>query len=400
MMKMKRLWLILIVIFAVPLTLPLVALPLAAQDTTTLDGEAAIRIMAGHGHLNYTYCEGQLWITPTRLRFDSFLGSEHSFDLRRPEVKDFHAAHLFGFDYMKVDGGGHTYRLGIYPNLHGDFGDRFAFAEKAWKSFDTARPEVERTAAQRSTRPEQVRARLEKDGATLEFPAFAGPGVVWFRNEKTVTIWANGRAGGEAYGWILGKVTPGRLQVTAERVLFLPNEGSMSDMSFESPRSEVRIQNGAGGYPRLVVNVRSVGRTSIVLGAATGEPLVIKGKPAGNRVQFEDVAPLLRALGPQFPQMAAELLPKPVLVVTSEPGAEIFVDEQRRGVIEHCASPASRPGAIRCAPRSLDDKPGPEPSPSTPEARSGSTSRSPWCPRRRRRRLPRPRSLPVALRWR
>jgi len=70
-----------------------------------------------------------------------------------------------------------------------------------------------------------------------------------------------------------------------------------------------------------------------VLGAATGEPLVIKGKPAGNRVQFEDVAPLLRALGPGFPQMAVELLPPPVLVVTSEPGAEVFVDEQRRGVV-------------------------------------------------------------------
>ena len=56
---------------AIFLTLGLLAgtLPLAAQDTATLAGEPAIRFMAGHGHLT-TYCDGQLWITATRVRFD------------------------------------------------------------------------------------------------------------------------------------------------------------------------------------------------------------------------------------------------------------------------------------------------------------------------------------------
>jgi hypothetical protein len=314
-----------------PLLVLLLALAAAAQDTTTLDGEPAIRFMAGHGHLK-DYCEGQLWITPTRLRFDGFFGPDHSFDGRRAEVKEFHAGHLFGFDYMKVDVGGRTFRLGLYPNLESDFGDRFALAERAWTNFQATYDEVKAAESKRTAQASGVQASVTKDGPTLTVPVLVGPGLLWFRGEKRVTVWSDEKAGGEAYGWIMGNAVPGKLEITADRVRFTPSESSNLGVVFDAPRSEIKFDQGAGGYPRLIMSVRSVGRVSVVAGTKTDEDLLWKGKPSGKKIIYRDVAPIVRALGPDFNTMAAELLPKPAIVVATSPGAQVSVDGQGRGV--------------------------------------------------------------------
>jgi len=287
---------------AVSLAALLLALPLAAQDVTTLDGESAIRFMAGHAHLT-NYCEGQLWITPTRLRFDSSLGSEHSFDLKRAEVKDFHAASAFGVPYMKtrgkrLDGSERTYRIGLYPNIAGEFGDRFRLAERAWRDFPAAAAEVTRVAAQRVPTADSVRIIMQNGAPVLEFDVFLGPQFLWFRGPHGVTIWAKADADGDAYGRIMGTNAAGKLRITAERVSFMAIDAAANTkLGFEAPRDEVRMYSGAGGYPRVVVSVRHAGRVSIVV-----------GEPAGAGIRLHDVTPLLRALGPEFSQMAAELL--------------------------------------------------------------------------------------------
>lgn len=314
------------------LTLLLGALPLAAQDTATLDGEPAIRFIVGHGHLT-TYCDGQLWITPTRLRFDGVTSPAHSFDLKRVEVREFNAAHALGFDYIKVSGGGDNYRMGLYPDLARQFGNRFEFAERAWKDFQAAFDEVQRAEAQRQLPPGIVKASAGKDGAMLEFPVVIAAGAVWFKSDKKVTVWEGPQADGSAYAWIQGAIARGKLQVTAERVRFVSaNAAGDADVVLDSSRQEMRIQAGAGGYPRVVANFRGPGRMSLLFAEFTDEDVVRDGKVVGKRKRFYDVTPLLRALGPDFPQMAAELLPKPVLVVTTSPGAEVFVDGERRGV--------------------------------------------------------------------
>jgi|GEM_PF-6407119 len=289
-------------LLAASLVALLLALPLAAQEVTTLDGEPAIRFMAGHAHVT-NYCEGQLWITPTRLRFDSSLGSEHSFDLKRAEVKDFHAASAFGIPYIKMrgkklDGGERTYRIGLYPNLAGELGDRFRLAERAWQDFPAAAAEVARVAAQRVPSPGSVRVLMQNDGPVLEFDVFVGPQFLWFRGPRGVTIWAKAESGGEAYGRIMGTHAPGKLRVTAERVSFVATDAAANEkLGFDAPRSEVRTYIGAGGYPRIVVSVRHAGRVSIVA-----------GQPVGAGILLRDVTPLLRALGPDFSRIAAELL--------------------------------------------------------------------------------------------
>jgi hypothetical protein len=266
-----------------------------AQDATTLDGQPAIRFMAGHAHLS-NYCEGQLWITATRLRFDSSLGSAHSFDLKRADVKAFHPATFLRFHYMKLQTSGRTYRVGIYPSLTADLGDRFRFAERTWQDFPAAQSELQRAAPQRIP-PDSVHAMQESGAPLLEFRAFAGPQFLWFRGAYGVTIWAKPQAAAEAYEEIEGKHAAGVLRVSAERVAFVPNDASATAFAFDAPRDEVRLYSGAAGYPRVVLNTRHNGRMSIVLGAAEA-----------NSIRFYDAAPLVRALGPEFLQLAAELL--------------------------------------------------------------------------------------------
>src|SRR3954447_23090743 len=163
-----------------------------AQDATTLDGQPAIRFMAGHAHLS-NYCEGQLWVTATRLRFDSSLGSAHSFDLKRADVKAFHPATFLRFHYMKLQTSGRTYRVGIYPSLTADLGDRFRFAERAWQDLPAAQAELQRAAPRQSLATEVVHAHQEAAGPVLEFTAFAGPQFLWFRGAYGVTIWQSRR---------------------------------------------------------------------------------------------------------------------------------------------------------------------------------------------------------------
>jgi hypothetical protein len=275
----------------------LVPLPASPQDTTTLEGEAAIRLMAGHGHL-FNYCEGQLWITPTRLRFDSSLGSKHSFDLRRADVKDFHAGDSFGFHYMKLATSQRTYRLGLYPNLEGALGDRFALAEHAWRDFPAAVAEVERAGSSQNASLLAVTATMENGQPVLEFPAFVGPQFLWFRGPEGVTLWAKPEAGGEAYGKIMGANAAGKLRVSAARIAFIPADAAANaKFGFDYPRDEVKLYSGAGGYPRVVVNTRHGGRVSIVL-----------GETQGSALRLYDVALLLRVLGAEFSEAAGEVV--------------------------------------------------------------------------------------------
>ncbi|MBI2678181.1 MAG: carboxypeptidase regulatory-like domain-containing protein [Candidatus Koribacter versatilis] len=303
------------------LAVALLLAPLAAQDTATLDGEPAIRFMAGHGHLT-TYCDGQIWITPTRLRFDGVTFPAHSFDFKRAEVGAFHSGHALGFDYIKVEGGGKTFRMGLYPDMARQFGDRYAFAERAWNDFQPAYAEVTRAEAQRHPPAGLIKASATGEGAVLEFPVIIGPGAVWFKSAKKVTLWEGAEADGSAYASMIGKVARGKLQVTAGHVKFVSAQAAGDpDLVLDSGKSEMRMNTGAGGYPRIIASFRSAGRMTLLLAEA-----------GDGGTKFYDVTPLLRALGPEFPQMAAELLPKPVLVVAASPGAEIFVDGQRRGV--------------------------------------------------------------------
>nr|MDP9267785.1 carboxypeptidase-like regulatory domain-containing protein [Acidobacteriota bacterium] len=327
--EMKRLWLLLIVI--VSCALPGVIRQLAAQDTSTLDGEPAIRFIVGHGHLT-NYCEGLLYVTPTRVRFDSFGEPSHSFDLPRAQVSDLHPGRSLGFSYVKIEGGGKTYRMAIYPDLARQFGDRHAFVERAFKDFQGAYAEVQRAEAKRSTPAGLIKAAMTKDGAMLEFPIIVGSGFTWFRGEKVVTAWADSDAGANAYVWIQGPIARGKLEVTADRVRFLSDGvAGDADIVIDAPKKEMRMVRTAGGYPHAVVAFRASGRVTLMFAQFTSEPIG-SGKQSGLRKNFYDVTPLLRALGPQFPQLAAELLPQPVLVVAAAPGAEVFVDEQRRGV--------------------------------------------------------------------
>lgn len=301
------------------LLLALLAVPAVGQDTATLDGEPAIRFMAGHGHLT-TYCDGQLWVTATRVFFDGVTQPSHSFALSRAEVSEFHQAHALGFDYLKVEGGGKTYRIGLYPDMTRQFGDRIAFGERAWKDFQGAYAEVKRAEAQRTWPAGLVKGSSSPNGPMLEFPAILGQGGIWFKSARKVTVWEEPDADGSAYLTMLGPVEHGTLQVTADRVRFVPAPvPGDAELTLDAPKSEMRLRSGAGGYPRLIANFRHEGRMALML--ATVEP--------GGRNRFHDATPLLRALGPEFDAFAASVLPKPTLVVVTKPGASIEIDGGR-----------------------------------------------------------------------
>jgi len=165
----------------------LLASAVRAQDTTTLNGERAIRFLAGHGHLS-NYCEGQITLTPTRVLFDSLTSPRHSFEFKRAEIQDLHYGSVFGFHYIKMSAGGKTWRLALYPDMARSFGDRFAFFLRAYRDFDAAYAEVKRAEAERKP-PSGVRLREGQDGPVLEFPVLVGMGVLWFEGPGGVTIW-------------------------------------------------------------------------------------------------------------------------------------------------------------------------------------------------------------------
>lgn len=316
------------------LLLALLLLPsgVAAQDRTTLDGEPAIRFLSGHGHLR-TYCLGTLWITPTRIRFDSYVEPPHSYNLLRSQVQAFEAGDLFGFHYVKVQGGGDTYRMALAPDVDHSFGDRVQFAVRAFKDFNAATAEVARVEGQRRTDAAMVRAKMTADGPAIEFAALAGHGVVYSLGAKKASEWEPAEAAADAYRLVLGNVAGGTLVVTMKGVQFRSARADDAKVDFESPKEDIRIVSAAGGYPRVVLNVRKIGRITIYLGEFTGDPIINKGKKVGTQKRYYEATPLLRALGPEFPQLAAGLLPKPTLIIASTPpGAEVFVDGQRQGV--------------------------------------------------------------------
>jgi hypothetical protein len=312
----------------------LVALPMAAQDTSTLDGEPAIRFIVGHGHLT-NYCEGLIYFTATRVRFDSVGEPPHSFDYPRAQVSDVHPGRALGLSYVKIEAGGKTYRMAIYPDVDRLFGDRHAFFERAFRDFQGAYAEVKRAEARRTVPSGLIKASMTSDGPMLEFPIIVGAGMTWFRRsgKAHVAAWADSDAGGSAYVLISGRAARGKLLVTADRVRFASaGIAGDADITLDSPKGkEMQMVRAVGGYPHAIVAFRSTGRVTLMLAEFTSTP-VVPDDNSGMQKKFYDVTPVLRALGPEFPQMAAELLPKPVLVVASNPGAEIFVDGQRRGV--------------------------------------------------------------------
>ncbi len=278
----------------------------AAQDTAVLDGEPAIRFLAGHGHLT-NYCEGELWITAHRIRFDGVTVPAHSFDYKRADVKDVHAASTFGFHYVKLEAGGHTYRMGIYPELEHALGDRLEFVERAWKDFGPAYAEVQRAEAARKLPPDLVTVRDDKDGPVLEFPVIAGTGALWFSGPDGVTVWAGPDADKRAYGEIRlsakdertharvnGDLAHGTLEVTADHVRLVRASGK--NIAIDEPRSQMRLKEGAGGYPQIVVSFRQAGRLTLLIGQVDGDS-----------VTLYDGTLLLHALGPEFPQVVEEV---------------------------------------------------------------------------------------------
>lgn len=262
----------------------------AAQDTAVLEGEPAIRFLVGHGHAT-NYCEGQLWVTATRVRFDSVTLPAHSFDHKRADVKDVHAASAWGFHYVKIEAGGHTYRMAIYPDLAHAFGDRLEFVASAWKDFPSAYAKVQQVEAGRAPDPA-----VKVEGEALEFPVLAVLQVAWFKGPKGVTAWSGPEAGADAYGKIQGMYVAGTLRVTADRVQFhRATDGVVGEI--DSTRDQMRVNSAIGGYPRIILNFRSAGRVSFVLGTADEK----------GHLQLHDASPLVRAVGPEFPQVVEEV---------------------------------------------------------------------------------------------
>ena len=289
----------------------LLAAPCAAQDTAVLDGEPAIRFLAGHGHLT-NYCEGELWITAGRIRFDGVTVPAHSFDYKRADVKDVHAASTFGFHYIKLEAGGHTYRMGIYPELEHALGDRLAFIERAWKDFPSAYAEVQKAEAARDLKLGLITVRDDKDGPVLEFPVLVGTGALWFSGPDGVTVWAGPEADKRAYAEIRlsgkdertharvnGDLANGTLEVTADHVRLVRASGK--NIAIDEPRSQMRLKEGAGGYPQVVVTFRNAGRLTFLFAN------VERRGADGDDVTIHDGTLLLHALGPEFPQVVEQV---------------------------------------------------------------------------------------------
>jgi hypothetical protein len=283
----------------------LLAVAAAAQDASTLDGERAIRFLAGHGHIT-NYCEGVLTITPTRVRFDGVTVPRDSFDFKRAEIQELKYGSAFGLHYVKLRAGGKNWRMAVYPDLERRFGDRFALLLRAYGDFDAAYAEVERAAEQR--RPASViKVRDDKDGPVLEFPVLAGLGVLWFEGPGGVTIWEGPEADAKAYGEIRSatgeivykkrRVRPGlaygKLEVTATHVRMY-REGE-EPIVIDEDKGQMRMNAAVGGYPRVVANFRRTGRVSLIVGTIDGG------------LTLYDAAPLVRALGPEFEQVVREV---------------------------------------------------------------------------------------------
>jgi len=275
---------------AVLLAALLAATCAAAQDTATLGGEPAIRFLAGHGHL-LNYCEGQLTVTRTRVRFDGLSTPRHSFDVPRAQVTAKHAR-FFGAHYIKLRAAGKTYRMPLYPDVARRLGDRFALFLRALRDFDAAHAEIRRAETMRVA--EGVTLSEEGGEPVLRAPVLVGYNVLWFRGPGGVTVWQGPEADARAYERIAGgAVSPATLEIGRERVRLVSAEGGVIA---EAARGELRVRSAVAGYPRLVLAFRATGRVSLV----TGE--LVEGK-----LTVRDANALTRALGTEFEQVAAEV---------------------------------------------------------------------------------------------
>lgn len=271
------------------------ALACAAQDVSTREGEPAIRFLAGHGHLR-DYCEGELWVTPTRVRFEGLSTPRHSFDLKREQIRDLHAASLFGVHYIKISAAGKTYRMALYPDLARAFGDRFALLERAYRDFPAAYEEVRRAQAARAAPPIMT---LEQtaDGPVLKLPVIVAPGVVWFKGKHGVTVWAGEQADAGEYAQAVGGLlTSGTLEIAADRVRFTPRVGDMR-LVIDEARAQTRLRSGVAGYPRVVAAFRRTGRVSLLPGRFDEK----------GALELYDAGLLARALGAEFAQVVEEV---------------------------------------------------------------------------------------------
>ena len=314
---------------AVLLVLSLGATNAAAQDRTTLNGEPALRFLIGHGHLT-TYCDGVLWITPTRVRFEALNEPKHAFDLPRSKVSEVKTAHSLGFDYVKLQAAGNTYRLGVYPTIGNSFGNRFEFLVRAISDFEAASREVERAQATRT--PEAGAATLVKSasGPVLRFPVFAGQGHVWMFGMKKAVIFEPAELGDRAYNGSTAR-SWGWLEVFSDRIRFRSERGP--ELSLDRSKSDFALVSGAGGYPRIKIRDNSGDWFGFVVGQYTGEKTFDnKGQETGERYRLLDAAALLQALGDGFSELVARMLPKPVLLLASNPaGAEVYLNDERKG---------------------------------------------------------------------
>lgn len=225
----------------------------------------------------------------------------HSFDFRRDEIKDLHAAHLFGAHYIKLRARGDTYRMALYPDLGRDFGDRFEFFERAYRDFPAAYEEVRRVEAVRRARPQVVTLDESSGQPVLKFPVLVGQGTVWFKGPDGVAAWASRDADARVYRRPMAvALAAGTLEVSGTRVRFVPEGGGTwtdESLQVDSPREEMRVRSGIGGYPRIVAAFRSTGRVSLVSARVRGKELA----------ELDDATPLLGALGEGFESLVREL---------------------------------------------------------------------------------------------
>lgn len=305
----------------------LASLAAYGQERTTLDGQPALHFLVGHGHLR-TYCDGELWITASRLVFRSANEPAHSFDFQRRAVSSFHTASSLGFDYLKLEAGGRTFRVGVYPSIGRPFGDRFAFVVQAWQDFTAAEAAVQQVEAQRAAAvwPEITAAR-GPEGAVVRIPVGVARNRLWLPGTKRAPIFDPPDTGSYPRSWV---ASWGWLEVSAVRIKYIPEKGENPGIDF--PRSDYKVIGGARGYPRVVIAQSVSGNQyTILYRSGPGETVNFTNGP-GETVSMLDATPLLEVLGDQFEPWAAKLLPKPALIVASQPpGAEILLDAQPAG---------------------------------------------------------------------
>ncbi|MDP9262808.1 MAG: PEGA domain-containing protein [Acidobacteriota bacterium] len=286
------------------------ALPAPSQDRVSLDGEQALRFLAGHDH-GFTFCDGVLYVTPTRVRYLTGF-QDHSFDWQKSQVTEFKTGRALGYDYVKMQAGGKSYRLGVYPTLGNPFGDRYKLLVRAFEDFQGTSAEIERVARERNAGPPRAALTRAAAGPVLRFPVAAFLGDAYF---KPNPLFKGGRdysvSMANSWGW---------LEITAERIRFLSQSGP--ELRIDSLKSDWSEAAAAVGYPRVILwNAAERKRYSFVHAERKGDSIV-----------YYDSAEILEALGPGFSELVSRLLPKPSLAIVSRPaGAEVYLNDERRG---------------------------------------------------------------------